>query len=104
MGDRCVTPEPPRCLRKRAPHSTAPLHVSFSTIGGDSSLENYGVTPTTTLGDVQKDLCSAFGKQFPLTSASLVAADGVRPPWKDFHELPFAACAEGDEYTVMFDG
>ena len=103
MGDsRCVAPEPPRCSRKRAPSSKAPLHVSFSTLGGDSSFENYGVTPTTTLGDIQRDLCCAFRKPFPKTSAALVPAEGVRPLWQ-FHELPFATCADGAEFQVLFE-
>ena len=87
-----------------APRTAAPLHVSFFTLGGDSSLENFGVSPTTTLGDIQRDLCGAFRKPYPQTSATLVPADGVRPIWKDFHELPFATCADGTEFKVMFDG
>ena len=67
-------------------------------------MENYGVTPTTTLGDIQRDLCCAFVKPFPQTSAALMPADAVRPLWKDFHELPFVTCADGSEFKVMFDG
>ena len=58
------------------------------------------VKKTDSLREVQRELCKAFHKRFPLMAASVVCAGTT---YSDFNDLPFAEAEEGDEMQMTFE-
>lgn len=85
---------------KILPLSVAPTRVDFYSASGETSLLGLGVHPTTTLGDVQRKLCGAFGHCFPQMSAVLVSPGQV---YTEFSSLPFLNIGEEASFTVVFE-
>ena len=58
------------------------------------------MSATTRLGDIQKQLCSIFQKQFPKIAVSLNAHGRF---WEDFDSRPFEEASAGAVYTAVFE-
>ena len=97
--DRYASPEPRRGVRKAEP-SSAPLRVDIFDESGDTGIEGFAVSATTRLGDIQKQLCSIFQKQFPKIAVSLNAHGRF---WEDFDSRPFEEASAGAVYTAVFE-
>ena len=68
--------------------------------GGDGPESLCTVPRTSSLGDVQQQLCRIFRRRFPATKAVLQTAGGVR--YDEFLQLPFVNCVEGEVFDVEF--
>ena len=97
--DRCASPSPRRGTRRAHP-TCAPLLANFRSVSGDSELLGLGVWPSTTLGDVQRQLCNAFGQSFPKMSATIYTEETI---YDDFASMPFTSITEEVSFTVAFE-
>lgn len=100
MSSRLASPEHRARGDIAAEPSDAPLRVDVMSISGDTRLVGLGVSPQTTLGEVQKRLCTAFGHNFPKYAAALLSGKQV---WTDFSSRPFVGVKDGATYTAAFD-
>ena len=76
------------------------MAVSVRLRGGDGPESLCTVPRTSSLGDVQQQLCRIFRRRFPATKAVLQTAGGVR--YDEFLQLPFKNCVEGEIFDVIF--
>ena len=86
-------------MRKAEPNS-APLRVDIFDESGDTGIEGLGVSASTRLGDIQKQLCSVFQKSFPKMAVSLNAHGRF---WEDFDSRPFEEASSGQVFTAVFE-
>ena len=86
--DRFASPERRARGDILAEPSNAPLRVNIMNISGSTQLVGLGVSAETTLGEVQKRLCTAFGHSFPKYAAALLSGKQL---WTEFSSLPFAS-------------
>ena len=74
--------------------------VDVVSITGDITLHRLAVSVETTLGDIQRDLCGAFGYAFPKYGASLRSGQNV---WTEFDQLPFTHLVKDEKTTFVVD-
>ena len=73
--------------------------VTVKLVSTDGAQQALQLPKSATLGDLQKHLCCAFSKPFPVRQAGLIVG-GIA--YTDFLDKPLAAAEEGQSVSILF--
>ena len=73
--------------------------VTVKLVSIDGAQQALTFPRSATLGDLQKQLCCAFSKPFPIRQAGLVLGGRA---YHDSRDKPLAAAEEGQSVTILF--
>ena len=73
--------------------------VTVNLLSVDGAQQDLRLPRSASLGDLQKQLCSAFRKPFPCRQAGLVLGGRA---YTDFLDKPLVAAKEGESVSVVF--
>ena len=73
--------------------------VTVRLLSVDGAQQDLSLPRSASLGELQKQLCRAFRKPFPIRQAGLVLGDRA---YNDFLDKPLAAVKEGESVSVVF--
>ena len=73
--------------------------VTVKLVSIDGAQQALTLPKSATLGDLQKQLCCAFSKPFPVLQAGLIVG-GIA--YTGFLDKPLAAAEEGQSVSVLF--